>query len=280
MSDGRNAIADPVTARDRGIAGPLALLARHRGMLGRTAFHDIRARYAGSVLGLAWLVVYPLLFLGVYALVYVYIYQIRLGTLGDGEYVVLIFCGLVPFLGLSEALSTGVGSVASNANLIKNSLFPIDLIPVKSALTSQCTQAVGTLILLATLAAYGRLSAWALLLPVIWLAQLAFTIGVLWILSSLNVVLRDLQTFVPVLVMLLMLISPIAYTVDMIPAALRPWLSLNPVYYMIVCYQDALMEGIFPRDGALWIFGGIAVVAFTAGYWFFGRMKRVFAENV
>ena len=192
--------ANPLShpARLTSLAQPFRFLWRHRLLLRQTAANDIRARYAGSVLGPAWLVLYPLLFLGVYALTYIYIFKVRFALFDSNEYVALIFCGLIPFLGVSEALSAGVGSVTQNASLLKNTLFPIDLVPVKAVLVSQCTQAVGTGLLLVTILFLGKLTWWALLLPVAWAGQILFSIGLLWILSSLNVFFRDLQNLVSV----------------------------------------------------------------------------------
>src|SRR5579884_876989 len=99
---------------------PVQLILAHRHMLAATTFNDLRARFAGSVLGLAWLLLYPLLLLGTYAIVYVFILKVRLGMLDPFEYVALIFCGLIPFIGFSEALGSGVGAVTSNSNLVKN----------------------------------------------------------------------------------------------------------------------------------------------------------------
>ena len=259
---------------------PFSILWRHRLLLVQTVWNDIRARYAGSVLGLVWLGLYPLLFLGAYALVYIYVFKVRFALFNSNEYVALIFCGLIPFLGFTEALGVGIGSVTSNASLIKNTLFPIELIPVKAVLVSQCTQVVGTVLLLISLLALGRFNPWVALLPVVWLAQMLFTLGLIWILSSLNVFMRDLQNIVAVLTLILMMVSPIAYTADMVPAGLRPYLKLNPLFHLVVSYQDALMLGRCPRDGMLWILLGLATVTFLGGYWFFVRLKTVFADCI
>ena len=89
-----------------------------------------------------------------------------------------------------------------------------------------------------------------------WAGQVLFSIGLLWILSSLNVYFRDLQNMVSVAILFLMMTSPIAYTADMVPAALQPFLKLNPLYYLITCYQDCLMIGQFPaRRRALGLAG-------------------------
>ena len=105
-------------------------------MLRQTTWNEIKTRYAGSVLGLAWLVLYPLLFLGVYSLFIYILVGVRQGAQGfsaASEQVLLIFCGLIPFFGFAEALSGGVVSVTSNASLLKNTLFPIELAPPKSS---------------------------------------------------------------------------------------------------------------------------------------------------
>jgi lipopolysaccharide transport system permease protein len=259
---------------------PFLLLWRQRVLLFQTTRSDIQARYAGSVLGLAWLFFYPLLFLGAYAVIYLFIFKIRFALFNTNEYVALIFCGLVPFLGFTESLGTGVGSVTSNANLIKNTLFTIELVPVKAVFTSQCTQVVGTGMLLVTLLLLGKLTLWSFMLPIIWFLQLSFTIGCIWILSSLNVYLRDLQSVVSILVLILMMVSPIAYTADMIPAELQPFLGINPLYYLIIAYQDCLMMGRFPRGDTFVTLLIISLGSFCIGYWFFSRMKKVFADNV
>ena len=99
-------------------------------------------RYAGSLLGLSWIFLGPLLILGIYALVYLEIFRVRGNTVFNGpSYVIYIFCGLVPYLTTAQALSFGVNSVVSNKAILNNTVFPIDLAPVKSALSAQGSHA-------------------------------------------------------------------------------------------------------------------------------------------
>lgn len=251
-------------------------------ILAQTTRGDVRARFAGSALGLAWLVLYPLLFLGAYSVAYTMIYKVKVSgliTLSTSEYVGLIFCGLIPFIGFADALGMGVGSVTGNANLIKNTLFPIELIPVKTVLASQTTQVVGLGMLLVVMGVMHRLTPFTLLLPVVWLLNFMFTMGLIWILSSTNVLLRDLQPIVTVMILILMIISPIAWTVEMVPENLRKFMGLNPLYYVIMTYQDVLFMGRFqPR--IFWPFAGMSVGTFWIGWWYFARLKRVFTDNV
>jgi lipopolysaccharide transport system permease protein len=262
------------------LVAPFLLLWQHRHLLWQTVRNDLRARYAGSVLGLAWLVLYPLLFLGAYALVYLYVFKVRFALFDSAEYVALMFCGLVPFLAFAEALGAGIPAVTSNAHLVKNTLFPIDLIPVKAVLNGVLGQLSGIGLLLAALGLLGRLTPFALLLPAVILAQLAFTIGVVWVLSAMNVYLRDLQHIVALLTLLLMLLTPIAYTAEMAPDRLRSLLTLNPLYYIVVCYQEVLMMGRWPVGHMLERLALLGGSAFIVGYWFFARLKSAFVDEL
>jgi len=263
---------------------PWTLLWRKRGLLLRTTLNDIRARYAGSVLGLIWVPIYPLLLLGCYAAVYIYVYKVKFqffGTeLSSSEYVAIIFCGLIPFLAFAEALGTGVPSVTGNTGLIKNTMFPIELVPVKTVLAGQPTQLVGLLLLLLATLVMGKLTAWALFVPLIWLMQIMFTTGVVWILSSLNVYVRDLQSVVSVIVLMLMMVSPIAYPVSAVPPGVRPFLAMNPLFYIIMAYQNALILGQPSGAWNMVVLVTMSLGTFYLGFWFFSRLKRAFTDNV
>ena len=258
---------------------PVKLIAGHHQLLYRTALSDVKSRFSGSVLGLFWLVLHPLLFLGAYALVYTLIFKVRFQLFNSNEYVVLIFCGLIPFLGIAEALGSGVSAVTANSSLVKNTLYPIDLIPVKTVLSGQTTQMAGTILLLLAVGLVGKLSPWAFLLPAIWFFQVLFMLGLVWIISSLAVFFRDLQYLIATLVLLLMMVSPIAYTPEMVPEGMRALLWYNPLSHMIISYQDVLMQQRFP-GAHFWIFAVISLSAFYLGYFLFQKLKNIFVDNI
>lgn len=264
----------------RTLASALQVIFSRRRMLLATVYRDIQVRYAGSVLGLGWLVAYPLLLLGTYAAVYLCIFKVRLGLFNAEEYVVLIFCGLIPFLGFSEALVSGVTSITGNSNLVKNTLFPVELLPVKAVLAAQCTQLVGIGMLLVVLAITGKLGFSFLLVVPIWVCQVGFSIGLAWLLGSLNIFVRDLQTIAGVAVMLLMMLSPIAYTPEMVPSALRPLLALNPLAHFIQAYQGCLMLNTLPEWTDWFVMVGLAVGSLMVGYFVISRLKAVVADSL
>lgn len=118
-------------------------LYQYRRVLLATTMNEIRARYAGTALGLVWAVLYPFLFLGLYAVVYILILRVRAGELAPIDYVLLIFSGLVPFLGFAEALGSGIPAVIANKNLVRNTLFPLELIPARNVLAATFTLTIG-----------------------------------------------------------------------------------------------------------------------------------------
>ena len=201
-------------------------------------------------------------------------------NLTTAEYLLVIFCGLIPFLGFSEAINTGTQSVTSNSGLIKNTMFPIDLIPVRTVFCAQLTHGAGIIILIIALLFMRK---WTILTPliiVIWLFQVMMEAGMVWILSSINVVMKDLQNVISIIVIMLMMISPIAYPASAVPNNLRIFMVINPIYSFIIASQEVLLYGNIP-DISIWI--GMFVwgpCLFLLGYQFFIKMKRVFVDNV
>jgi len=259
---------------------PFRLIIKNRHMLVNLTVSDLKAKYAGSVLGLLWMFFYPLLLLAAYSFVYIFIFQARFGQMGSLEYVMLIFSGLMPFLGFTEGLAVSIVSVTSNASIVKNTMFPVEILPVKAVFFAQCTQTVGFVILTIATAVTGRVSVFTSAALLVWVFQIIFGIGLGWLFACLNIYFRDLQNMINLITLFLMMISPIAYTVDMVPAGLQPYLKINPLYYFISAYQDCFIAGCFPRYGVLWKLAVISLVVFWFGYFLFSRLKAVFADNI
>jgi lipopolysaccharide transport system permease protein len=251
----------------------------HRRILLATAWADIRARYIGTAGGIAWLFLYPMLFLGLYALVYTVIFRVQPVGMTTEEYLLFIFSGLVPFLGFAEALGAGVPAVIANKSLIRNTLFPIELIPLKTVLTSSVSMLIGFSLLVSVIVLRGQLQWTILFLFPILILNLLFTCGIVWLLSTLNVFIRDIGNMVPLLTIVLMLISPIAYSESQVPASVLPIMKLNPLFHIIGLYRSALFGGAVDFSGLVLTTVG-AVALFVAGYHVFTRLKIVFVEYV
>ncbi len=254
-------------------------LYEHRYMLYATTLNDIRARYTGTIFGLLWMAIYPFLFLSLYAVVYTLILKVKLEQYSSFDYVLVIFAGLIPFIGFSEALALSTVSVVSNKGLLRNTMFPVELLPVKAVLTSSISMLVGLAGLVLILWARGQFSVVQFAVIAIFAMQLIFSIGVAWIVAALNVFFRDLGQIVGVIVLFLMLISPIGYTRDMIPNGMLPLLYPNPLFYLIELYRSVLIFGFVPWTFAL-VFLFLSIGIFLFGYNLFRRLKPIFSEYV
>lgn len=268
------------TVAQAGRGGSADYLLSHRRLLWRVTRTEMQARHAGSFLGLGWAFLGPLVILAIYAVVYLEIFRIQVANLSSPEYVVYIFTGLVPYLMTAEAMGTGVQSVLANKSVLNNTVFPIDLAPVKSVLTAQFTMAMGMAVVMVGAIATGNAHGTLVALPVIWLLHVIWLIGVNWLTSLLNVIFRDLQNMISSILMIMFVISPIAFTPDMVPDKLRVLLAFNPFAYFVVAYQQVIMLGIWPSPGHIVLLVALPILTFIAGSWFFYRAKHVIVDYV
>jgi lipopolysaccharide transport system permease protein len=150
---------------------------------------------------------------------------------------------------------------------------------VKAVIASSLSMTVGLIGLVLALWSRGEFHLTQILIIPLLLIQMIFSIGVGWILSAINVFLRDTAQAIGIFVLFLMIISPIGYTRDMIPHQLLALAYVNPLFYIIELYRQVLIFGVFsPR---FWLaFTVIAFTAFGLGYAMFRRLKPVFAEYV
>jgi lipopolysaccharide transport system permease protein len=229
--------------------------------------NELRARYIGSLFGLGWVVIYPVTLLALYALVYLFIFQVKPTDMGSVQYVLYIFAGLIPFMAISEALSSGVTAVVTHRAVLVNTVFPIELVPVKSVLLAQGSLIVGLVVTTLGVIFSQGFSLTMLVAPLLWLLLILFLTGILWIVSVVNIVFRDLQYIINLAITILMFASPIAYTPSMVPQSLKLIILLNPFAYFITAFQNVLVMHTLPTllnmiillvlsFGTLWI-GGI-----------------------
>lgn len=260
--------------------GSAPLLRTHRHLLWRVTRSDLGARYAGSVLGFGWVVLGPGAILAVYSIVYLQVFKLRVPGLSPGNYVLFIFSGLVPFLATGEALGLAAASIISNKSILSNTIFPIDLVPPGAALMAQGTMVVGFTVIIVAAAAMGSLSITVLLLPIIWGLFLMALTGIAWFLAVLNVLVRDLQMALTPILMTLLIASPIAFTPDQVPAAVRPLIAINPFAWFVTSFQRIMVLGEVP-SALSWI--GMIVFGvgmFVLGSVFFARAKGVIVDHV
>lgn len=257
----------------------LKMLITYRSRLLEGIVHDVRQRYIGSALGSLWAVIFPLLQLGIYAGLYTFIFKVKVSGLSEFGYVILVFSGLVPLMAFNEALTAATSSLSANKNLLLNTVFPAELIPMRAALSAHVTSLIGLVITLILGFLLGSTSWQAVVLvPIFWILLLMFTMGLGWIFSLFSLVARDVQHGLGLLTMLLFVLSPFAYTPEMVPATLKPIIYLNPLSYFVLTFQKLICYGTFPDPV---VAGGAAILgigSFLIGFSVFQRAKYVFFD--
>lgn len=258
----------------------IGMLFRQRRLIWNLTFLEFKIRYAGSRIGLAWLLIAPFMLLAAYLLLFGGILGIRppQADAGGMDYGLLMACGLMPWAGFSEGVMRGTSVVLSQRNLMKSQLFPMELLPVTSVCAGLVGQLCGTALLVIVIGLHGKLGPGLALLPILLLFQVAFTIGIAWVLSSVSVLYRDLTQVIGMVMVLLMFASPIAYTLDMVPDHLRWVITLNPLAYLIEAYRATLLSREWPNLWGMCAFAALAIVFLLSGYRIFMRLRRTMPD--
>lgn len=256
-----------------------ARLRRHRQLLWELVRRELTDKHAGQFLGAIWLVGHPLLLTTVYLFLFAVVLPARTGQSAGTPYVVAVLAGLVPWLAAQDSFLRGVLSISANANLVKQVIFPIELLPLKGVLASLLPPAVISAGLIGYLLATGHGLPWTLaLLPALWAVQVMGTTGICFGLAAVGAYVRDLRELVQLFCLVNLYLLPIFYQPEAIPESLRFLPYMNPFSYAVWCYQDA-WSGNLAHPWAWAVFPVTAIAALVGGYRVF-RAARPYFGNV
>ncbi len=245
---------------------------------------DIASRYRGSYLGILWSFLRPLCMLCVFGVVFGYIFPNKLGRFPSEskiDFALTLFCGLMLFDMLSECLSRAPTLVLSSPNYVTKVVFPLEILPVTVVGAALCHLVVSLIPLLIGVAiVHGSLPLTALYLPLILVPVVLLCLGVTWFFSSLGVFFRDINSFVPVLITILMYASAIFYSIDKVPPLLQPVVYVNPLAVLIHLWRNAIMWRV-PLEWARYGAHFAACAGFMIlSYVIFMRTKSAFADVI
>jgi ABC-type polysaccharide/polyol phosphate export permease len=257
----------------------LRTLLRYRLLIQSLVSRELKARYRGSVLGFLWSFFNPLLLLLTYGLVFTYMLPVARSPRLD-PYFLFLFCGILPWTWFNSSLLEASGVLIAGGNLIKKVLFPAEVLPVVTVLTNLVQFLLGLPVLVAFLALTGRLSATALLAVAPLVVQLVLTVGLALLISALTVHFRDIQNILSHILHLWFFATPVLYSYDETPLAMKALLRLNPMTHVVFSYQQMLFEGKFDHGRGLLLSALIAVAVFALGAFLFDRLRDTLAEEV
>ena len=248
----------------------------YRALIHTLVARDLKARYRGSILGLLWTLLNPLLHMGIYALVFSVYLQVQTEL-----YVVFLLCGLLPWIWLSSSLLIGATAIIEGGSLLKKVFFPPQLLPVATVTANFVNFLLGIPILSIFLLLYDVKEGWTLcLLPLIMVCQFAFTLGLTLLVSAASVHYRDIPHILGHLLTFWFFLSPIVYKSTQVPEQLRAILSLNPFTPFVVAYQDIFLYNTPPTWGVFASMLCIGAFALLSGLLVFTHLRWSFVEEI
>jgi ABC-2 type transport system permease protein len=264
------------------ILGSLATLYDKRWLIKYLAQRQWARSYQGSYLGLIWAFLSPLLMVALLTLVFSEVLGIRFrevtgdSTLNFGLY---LYCGLIPFLAYSEALNQGVNIIRRNSNLVQGVVFPLEILPVTTIITSliQSMFGVGALMLFLMVLEH-RLHWTALLLPLVVVPQLLFTLGLCYLMAVAGTYVPDIRETLRAVVRATFFITPILWPAGKVPEDWRFLVDYNPLAFLVESYRRLILDGELPNAEAAIYFSLFAAALFVVGLSVFTRLKHNFAD--
>lgn len=252
-------------------------LYQYRELLKTNIKKEIRGKYKASFLGILWSFINPLLQVLVYAIVFPYIMRNQ-----PDNYLVFLICGIIPWTWFTTSISSGSSCITNNSNLIKKVYFPREILPI-SVVTSGMINFLISCIIIIIFVIFGGLGiSWHLVfLPFIMLIQYIISLAFSFVVSAINVYIRDTEYAVAFILNLLFYATPVLYSNEMFGNSSLIWIfKINPMAHIIDAYRDIFYVHNIPELSNLFILFVIGILLLIICYRFFKKLERRFAEEV
>ena len=250
-------------------------LYKYRELLKTNVKKDIRGKYKASFLGVLWSFVNPLLQVLVYAIVFPYIMRVK-----TDNYLIFLICGIIPWTWFITSVSNGACCINANGDLIKKVYFPRAILPISIVTSGLINFLISCVIILIFVLVGGAGISWHLVfLPLIVIIQYMICLAVAFLVSSINVYIRDIEYIVAFCINMLFYATPILYSSQMFEGSMIMWLfKLNPMAHLINAYRDIFYVHQVPQLLSLAIVGVISLIILILCYLVFKKLERRFAE--
>jgi len=259
-------------------------LARHSSLIVQMANREVIARYKGSMMGLLWSFLHPLLMLAVYTFIFSVVFKVKWGVeIGDGkpDFALILFAGLIMHTLLSEVLNTAHGLILNNINYVKKVVFPLEILSVVSVVTALFHAVVSiSILLMALMIMDGHLYWTVFLFPIVIMPLVILSLGFSWVLASLGVFVRDVGQLMGIVTTVLLFLSPIFFPVSAIPEPYQIFIFLNPLTFIIEQIREVLIWGRMPNWQGLGIYTLFATVFCWISFVWFQKTRKWFADVI
>jgi len=258
---------------------------QYRVLIKHMVLREVASRYKGSLLGLMWAVINPILMLAVYTFFFSVVFQSRwsgaghVGSDSKFEFAIVLYAGLLVFNLFSECIARAPSLILSNANYVKKVVFPLEVLPWVALGSALFHVLIGFGVILVFIVLAGMpLHASAVLFPLVLLPLVPMIMGLCWLLSSVGVFFRDIGQIIGMALTALMFLSPIFYPTSALPEPLQSLLYWNPLTFVIEQSRNVLIWGTLPDFGGLLVYSAVSLGVSWLGLLAFKAMRSGFAD--
>lgn len=255
---------------------------RNRQLIAQMTRREVIGRYKGSVMGLAWSFFNPVFMLIVYTFVFSVVFKARWGIGGDEsktQFAVVLFAGMIVHSLFAEVLNRAPSLILGNVNYVKKVVFPLEILPVISMGAALFHSLISLGVLLIAFVVFNGFLHWTVVfIPLVILPLVILTLGLAWMLASIGVFLRDVSQTISIITTIMLFLSPVFYPITALPEELRSWLLVNPLTFIIEQAREVLIWGHLPNWKGLGVYILAATTVAWAGYAWFQKTRKGFAD--
>lgn len=238
----------------------------------------IITRYSQTTVGLLWAILQPLLSSLVYILVFSLIARVSTNPI---PYPLFVVTSLVLWSYWTRIVISGSASVVNNLEIVTRVSFPREFLPLGVAAEALVDLLIGIIIITVLFLIYQQpLSPYMFLAIPVFIIHTCLALGLAFFLAGISSYVRDLFQILPILLQLLLYLSPVIYPISNVPEQLRSLYILNPLGPIFASYQETLLYGRFSYGTEMLLVAGIALIVLVGGYWVFKRTEWRFADTL
>lgn len=242
------------------------------------AWREISTRYKQSFLGFFWVVLNP--FFQMLIMSFVFSHIMRFQTSGV-PYPIFIYAGLLPWVYFTSSLHHATAILLNDASLIKKIYFPREVLVLSSLVAKTFDFFISAIIFLILMIFYKiPFTNFIFFFFVIFAIQFIFTFALALFISWTNLLYRDIQYLLNLILTIWFYLTPIIYPIELFPERYRFIFKLNPMSVFINAYRQVLLGGHSPKWESLTIGIIISIVTFIISYSVFKKVEREFADII
>lgn len=241
---------------------------------------EFAARYRGSIVGILWSVVLPLVMLAIYTFAFRVAFTPKTSWGGSNpEFALVLFAGLLMFNVIAECLNRAPMLIHNHISFVKKVIFPIEILPLVLVCSALIQMIIGFsvwIVFYAFIVGIPHLT--VLFFPFLLIPLALFSVGISMGLSAVGVFIRDLSQMTAVLTTILMFVSPVFFSADAIPERFRWVVDLNPLAWLIEACRKLLISGDIPQSTDVLLLFFVSFAVCWLGYFIFQRTRIGFAD--